>query len=442
MTRFLFPLLAIISIQALASPLNWSGGNTLAHFTSDPYQRREPVLTFDEQQVLITVREMLNGGDLKPAAAELKLQIARKPSAVLLFALAQVQQHQGQPDDAIESLRLALELIPEFIRAHESLGLLYTQKGSFQEARPHLRMAAAYGTQPRVFALLGYGYLQQGQPSAAKAAFSQAILLSDEDPQWIRGLLHAALAEGDTSLAASLTEQLLKMSPEDAQLHLIRASLAQQKEQWTKAIASLETAYLFEPDDDKRWQLAQLYLSQGLFHSAQPLLATVLKRPLAGKQQEVVDAVAYLVNQEQSTLAQPLLEALVAHAELTDSQKSRCLTLSASLEGGGIATVLQKRTLLNEALMLNPVNGEALLALAELEEQGAPARAESLYQRAAALSKYRLEALQRHAQLLLNQNAYPRAQRLLQAAVKTAPNDDRVRNNLALVTRVVQSQQQ
>ncbi|ACJ31565.1 TPR repeat protein [Shewanella piezotolerans WP3] len=425
-----------------AEDFHWDGGELQFDFSSIAYQQREPKITQEEYLLLNDVVGLVKQQRQDDAIAELNLQLVRSPSAALWFSLAQLQQQQEQMAAALASFRHAIVLLPHFTRAHESLGLLLTQQGDYDGARSHLRQAASQGAPAQIYAMLGYGYLQTQQPQAAKAAYSHALMLAGDNRQWQRGLLHAAMAAGDSALANSLTEQLLAASPEDAQLHRLRASLAQQQQLWEQAIASLEIAQQLQPDDAVQWQLTQLYFDQGYYTLAQPHLQQLLESGIDGRQQRLLEVADYLIGQQQPQQAEALLISLLSNASLSASQRSHGLTSQALLLTDNNSQRSQSKQvgLLNKALRLDPLNGPALIALAKRYETNELVQAETLYRRAAALSSVRLEALQRHAQLLLEQQAYHRAQQLLRQAVKQAPNDLQLRDNLALVTRMVQSQ--
>ncbi len=433
-----------LAASAQATDLQWNGGDLQYHFSSNPYHEREPKITAPEAQVLNTVVKLVKEHKGADAIAEIKQQLNRQPSAALWFALAQLQQQQKNDAQAILSLRKAVELLPHFTRAHEALGRLLTQTGEYTSARRHLRQAASQGSKAEIFAMLGYGYLQTNQPQAAQSAYSHALMLAGENPQWQRGLLYAALAASDHGLARSMTDQLLTKAPNDAQLYRLRASLAQRQQRWAEVISSLEIAHQLAPDSETRWQLAQIYLAQGYYALAQPHLRQLLSKTINERQTHFIEMADYLMARQQLKQAEEILDTLLNNAILTDNERSHVLTSKAKLLAiHGAKSSLQGQTKhLHQALTLNPANGPALLALAELYENNHQAhQAEALYQRAAVLPPVRLEALQRHAQLLLRQEAYQRAELLMQQAVKYAPENTQLQNNLALVSRMVNSHQ-
>ena len=445
MKNILFVVLYLsltLSHSVIAQDFHWDGGDIQLDFSSKAYQLREPKITREEYQLLNNIVELVKQQREADAAAELNLQLTRSPSAALWFSLAQLQQQQQQFTAAKQSLAEAIALLPHFTRAHESLGLLLTQQADYDGARPHLRQAASQGAPAQIYAMLAYGYLQTEQPQAAKAAYSHALMLAGDNPQWQLGLLHAAMASGDNALASSLTKQLLVASPGDAQLYQLRASLAQRQQRWSEAIASLEIAQQLAPSSTLQWQLAQLYFDRGYYGLAQPYLQLFLANGIEGRELRMLEVADYLIGQRQIAQADTLLKGLLSNKSLSASQRSHGLTSQAhllSIQDAG-SSRSQQTALLHKALTLDPLNGKALLALAQHYEHNESMQAEALYRRAAALSSVRLEALQLYAQLLLDQQAYVRAEQLLRQAVKQSPNDVQLRENLALVSRMVQSQ--
>ncbi len=441
-----FLLILCLAFNAQATPLKWDGGNLQFDFSSNPYHQREPKISREESQTLNSIVKLIKQKRDADAMAELKVQMNRKPSAALWFALAQLQKQQKQVQDknqqAIESLQQAIALLPDFTRAHEALGMLLTQAGEFVKAHPHLSKAAAHGSRAEIYAMLGYGYLQTEQPQSAQAAYSHALMLAGDNRQWQQGLLYSALAAGDDTLARSITDQLLVSTPDDVQLLKLRARLAQQQQNWFEVIASLEIVQQLTPSDDTRWQLAQIYLQQGYFALAQPHIRQLLSRNFDERHNRLLDMVDYLIARYQIKQSREILDTLLEKNSLTDLQRSHTLTSKAKLTRitESKSSFSRQITLLNKALHLNPFNGQALIALAELYEGSKADQAETLYQRASALPGVRLEALQRHAQLLLSQEAYQRAELLLQQAIKYAPENKQLRDNLTIVSRMVKSQ--
>ncbi|UYM14474.1 tetratricopeptide repeat protein [Endozoicomonas euniceicola] len=443
MKKLIFILLCFCaSIACATTDFDWDGGDLHFQFSTSPYQQREPRITSEEYETLNKVVELVKNQRESDAMTELRIQLARKPSAAMWFSLAQLQQQQQQHKAAVESLRHSIDLLPQFTRAHESLGLLLTQQGNYKAARPHLRQAARQGAPAQIYAMLGYGYLQTSQPQAATAAYSHALMLAGDNPQWKRGLLHAAMAAGDDSLARSMTDQLLADAPDNARLYILRAGLAQRQNHWPEAIASLEIAQQLMPGNELSWQLAQVYLSQGYYQMAQPHLLQFIHNGIEGHQQQLLEMADYLISQQQYTLADNTLKTLMLSSSLNASERSHGFVSQAMLlaEKNPGKSASQQIDLLQKSLKLNPLNGRALIAMAGLYEDSNPLQAEALYRRAESVSSVQLEALQRHAQLLLTQEAYRRAEQLLQQAVKQSPNDRQLRDNLVLVSRIVQSQ--
>lgn len=440
MKQFIWALWLISSV-ATASPLEWDGGQVQWQFSSAPLAQREPSITVDEHKVLDQAITLIKQTRFDDAAAALTLQLSRHPSAALWFALGQLYYQQQQTDAAINAFEQALILLPDFTRAHESLGVVLTLAERFTEARPHLQKAAAHGANAQTFALLGYGYLQTDHPYAASTAYSQAMLLGGDKPDWMRGLLHAHMALADYPRATALVEQLIGLSPDDPHLYQLRASLAQKQHNITQAISSLEVAYRLNHNQAIQWQLAQLYLNQGLYRLAQPHLLELMAHNTTIDVTQWLSVADYLVDQQQHTLADKVLDQLLARKQLAPADRSHALTSQAILALKHDRPSSHKpRQYLLEALELDPLNGRALLEIAALYEKGDVEKAQQYYRRAQAIPHVQQEALQYHAQLLLTQGAYQHALQLLHLALKNAPQDKRLQRNVEIVERMVHVQ--
>lgn len=89
-------------------------------------------------------RDCANQGRLDEAAARCREAIAAdklNPAGHYLFAA--IQQEQGYNDDAMQSLKRALYLDPDFVLAHFALGNLCRSQGRHREAQRHFEHAQA-----------------------------------------------------------------------------------------------------------------------------------------------------------------------------------------------------------------------------------------------------------------------------------------------------------
>jgi tetratricopeptide (TPR) repeat protein len=89
-------------------------------------------------------------------------------------------------------------------------------------------------------------------------------------------------------------------------------------------------------------------------------------------------------------------------------------------EGGGDDVV----TILEEVVEVDPLDGEALILLAQHYGRNVPEKAVFYYERAAGIEKYEAEAKLYHGQLLVGQAKYIDALPLLRRAYELKPRSD------------------
>jgi tetratricopeptide (TPR) repeat protein len=316
---------------------------------------------------------------------------------------------------------------------------LYITEERYDEAREHLSRAAELGLNTAsLYGSLGFLNQTTDNPWGAVNAFQQAMMLDGENEQWQRGLLNALNQSRNYPSALALVEQLLRKHPNDADLWVYRAFMAQSTDDDATALASLETAIRLGHDSVSNLQVcATLHMQIGSVGRATELLGLGF---VDGMDYMFVDqALAWLTRQSEWDFAAQLADdARPRLDELNDNQRSRFLTRDASIDlhNGQTDEALQQ---LEESLELDPSNADALMALAELyKDNGNLGQAELLFQRASAFDATREGAWMSMAQLAIDQNQYERALDLLRQTVELNPRRTDLRRNIEILENLVQ----
>ena len=224
-------------------------------------------------------------------------------SAALLYLLGYTYASLEQTLAAETALRSALQYLPDYVRAHESLGLLYLDEERYDDARLHLSRAAELGLNTAsLYGSLGYLNSMTDNPWGAVNAYQQASMLDSENEQWQLGLLQALNQSRNYPSAMALVEQLLKKHPSATDLWVFRAYLAQQ----TDALASLETAIRLGDDTISNLQVcATLHMQIGSVERATELLKLGF---VAGLDYIYIDqALAWMIRQDEWAAAEQLV---------------------------------------------------------------------------------------------------------------------------------------
>ncbi|RWX56204.1 tetratricopeptide repeat protein [Photobacterium chitinilyticum] len=431
-------IITIISPESYAS-VTVSKPSITVDFSRQPLLKREATFSDSEARLLAKVQPLLEKQQYAKTLKQLKTSQPKESSAAYDFLLGQLAFSLKQPGTAETYFLSALKKQPDFVRAHDNLGILYLQNNQYQKAKRHLTQSISLGgANGRLYGYLGYIHLQSENYQGATAAYQQAALLEPEDTSWQQGLLQSYVASGAHSQAKSMLQPMLEKTPNDAQLWLLRANIALSEDSVVESISSLEVAYRLGKRKATAWQLADLYLQQKQFSLASHYY---LSQPseIAKNYQRLDRAIQYLLNIDELDTAKKLIAAASKqHPKLSTNASGKLYTRvgQLALRQGQLTTAT---TNLNKALKRSPVNGEALLALATVKtEQGNNNDAELLLIRAAGINQSRLQALQQYAQLSLDQNRYGKALSLLEQAKQLAPENQRqLDQHIKVVERLV-----
>lgn len=409
-------------------------------FSYMPLLKKEPTLDKHSFDALSQTASLLKAGNVSGAIAELKIAIAQKNNPALWYSLAQIQQQNKDYQSAQASLRQALVLQPGFARAQQALGALLVRDGEHDEARVYLTQSLSSAPSAYVYSLIGYGYLQQKNYLAAQMAYQNAIVLDAKHVQYQRGLLQSALASNDTSLAQAVLDNLLAADPDDSKLWQLKANLALKQQRLSAATSALEVAEKLKSKIENRRLLAQIYLKQQQFKLAQPYLMSLLDNASYTDMQLISNAVVFMTNSAPEVQVELLMSAMWKVKNLQPTVKSQLYFTQAQFALQK-QNVTQAKKALGQSIELDSQNGDALLLLARLLEKSAPMKSELLYRRAGDIDTYRIRAKVAHAQLLIVQKGYTRAYDLLREVQNLEPNERKHSENLALVARLIATNQ-
>lgn len=359
-------------------------------------------------------------------------------SATVLYLIGGIYLELEQMVPAEAALKAALIPLPDYLRVHEMLGMLYVREERYEDARVHLARAAELGLNTAsLYATLGYLNMETGNYWGAESAYQQALTLEHDDRNAQSGLLSALDRTNQHAAALSLVEQMLQETPDDPDLWLWRAHMSLNTGDRAAALTSVETALRLGNDSAANKQVgATLHMERGSIGRAVELLKSAAAQDL--DPQFIDQALAWLGYENEWDFFRELLAALeTRRPSLTVPERSRLLTRRASLElhdGNRQAA----KTSLQEALELDASNGEALISLADAYRDDRDyTRAELAYQRASAFELYRDNALVSLAQLAIDQENFERALALLRDVVSRNPGRTDLQRNVDALENLV-----
>jgi tetratricopeptide (TPR) repeat protein len=155
---------------------------SIAYINTRAYDKAAPLLRDDPQRASDPALQtayglaLLKSGRSADAEKILAAQVAaRGETADLLVLLGQSQAEQKKPDQAIASLRRALELDPKAADADATLGGIYLRRGQAGDAARHLEAAARLApADASLQEQLGQAYQKLGQADLASRHFEAA----------------------------------------------------------------------------------------------------------------------------------------------------------------------------------------------------------------------------------------------------------------------------
>lgn len=358
-------------------------------------------------------------------------------SATMLYLIGHTYFSLEQYLPAETAFLNALGPLPDYLRVHESLGLLYLATERWEEAREHLSRAAELGLHSaNLYAALGYLNQQTSNYWSAADAFGHALVMRTNEG-WQRGLLHALVQTRQYPAAAGLVEEMLQSTPDDPVLWLYRSQTQMGSGQRALALTSLETAIRLGDDSVANRQVAAtLHMELGSTARAVELLRSAWSE---GMDYQFLDqALSWLVQQNEWEYLRELLNAAGGNrSQLTDRQQSRLLAREADLylHDGDRPRAMAT---LRDATELDPTNAEGLLRLGRLYlEDRDFGRAELLLQRAGSFELYRESALIALAQVAIDQENYTRALELLRDVFSRNPGRGDLARNIESLENLV-----
>ena len=405
-----------------------------------PLEAREANLDPSENELASVLRPLLEGEDYRAAADILEAEAAqgRSFSAALNYILGQVYMSLEEFDNAESTFLAALQAMPDFARVHQLLGLINMQGRDYAGAREHLSRAIALGlADAQTYGQLAFANQEAHSPWSAINGYQQALLLDPGNRQWRQGLLYALIGARNFAAAQALVDEMLAAEPDNRALWLQSSNIALSDERPLEALTRLEIALkMGESDPDNQVVAAQLHLQHGSKARAVELLLDSIEdnSPYFDVFEE---SVAWLIYRQQWELSEKLVgSGMDGWNDLSMARRSRLYA-----HRGAIALARERNEdaadFLMRAIENDPVNGGALMSLAELEAQrGRAIQAGLYYTRAAALEGFEERGLLGHAQLAIDHRDYEQALTLLREAYRLNPARDDLYRNIQALERI------
>ena len=430
MKRFLLVLFLFSSHGLLASPAQESGSD-------------QPTVTREEADHLAAASGIA-ATNLVAAIARLEPHRGPGASAALDFAVGNFHYQSGAFAPAIDAYQAALAKKPAFRSARMNLARLLLMRDDAEGALAELQQLAAGGqSDADLYLLMGHALLLTDAPVSAETAYRQSLLLRPRHFDTQMGLARALLPQRRPQECLALAGELLAHRPAQRELWALRADALLQLDQLREAAVCLETARrLGAVDAAMLATLGDLHIEaeqpeQALSAYQESFAAT---NATPARLLRAIEGFLLIQNAEGARTLAARLDGMAGPdgAKLDrdlQTQRLRMMGDLARLQGDATAARRHYEAL----LALDPLDGRALLRVAELHRAGDRLEDAALFcERAARMPGVQADALLLHAQIEVQRGAYPRAVSLIEAARVLAPGP-RVDRYLEQVRRLAET---
>ena len=404
-----------------------------------PLFAREAKITPEEYPLAEKVKPLLESGKYSDALNVLnKYEKPKSPALRVLEGQLCLRLRYWKRAEL--QLNKALQDAPDIVKAHTALATVYQQLEQPLAARKSISTAISLGaSDANNFALLAFLNASAGDPFAAVGAYQQALMLDPQNSDIRKGLLFALVGSDNLIAAKGLLKSMLKENPNDSSLWMQRANLAFKMGDESKALSSIETAIrLGENGKAARHMAQQLHLKNQSYARAEVLTLELLNiQQMALTELDAL--VPWLLTRQKWDMVERLLDATSDSRSQAGSFLRSRFKLHEHKLYLGRGKMAEALSSLEEAIEIDPSNGEALLTLAKNAlDQGRRVEAELLYLRAEEVESVSFKAKLGRAQVYIYQEDYREALGLIEELLAQHPDRSDLQENAKIIRNLLQ----
>jgi tetratricopeptide (TPR) repeat protein len=181
------------------------------------------------------------------------------------YLLGACCQSLGKLDEAVSSMRQALQLGPQHVEAHNHLGVLLAQQGEREEAMECFRQAIQLRPSfAEAHRNLGLAQKDLGRVDEATASYRQALTLQPRYPEALHDLGQVQMLQNRLDDAVASFHQALQLKPDLTRAQHSLRQVLQQQGKPDEALAVYRQALAQQPDAfETRLELGRALLEQG-----------------------------------------------------------------------------------------------------------------------------------------------------------------------------------
>ena len=389
----------------------------------------EPRVTVVEKGVMEKVMKLMgaSGGNAK-AVELLEKSTNAAASAVFDFTLANIHFQEDRLTNAAACYSSAIAKFPSFQRAYKNLGLIGIRLNDFDAAIGPLTKCIELGENDGLtYGLLAYAYSMTEQYVSSESAYRLAVMLQPKTLDWKMGLCRTLFKQQKYGEAIAMCDELLRREPGKADYLLLQANAYLGLKQPMKAAEIYELLDIAGKTPTATLQtLKDIYVNEGDVDQAADAYARAMAReenPDIARQLRNADV---LVSRSAYSAASGLIRKIAerAGANMNDEQKKRMLKLEARLAVARNEAVEAQAKILEDIVVLDPLDGDALIMLGLFYAPTNVEKAIFYYERAEGIEKVEADARLRHAQILAKNGKYQEALPLIKRSLELKPRED------------------
>jgi tetratricopeptide (TPR) repeat protein len=434
-------LTALCASWAAASTAEWTEGEDLRIWRQPEFQRRfmgtygihsevEPTIPETEREDLEKVMELMgqpNGPRLtRSYIASLDLKAV---SAVFDFTLANLYFQEEKLEASAHWYERAIGKHPSYRRAFKNLGMVYVRLGEYQKAADALTRAIALGDHEGTsYGLLGYSHAMREELTSAEGAYRQAVMLQPDVLDWRLGLAKTLFRQQRYEEAAVLCGELMEAYPDQPDYWLLQANAYLGMKEPLRAAVNYEYLHLAGKATAQSMNtLGDIYVNEGVMDMAADAYLAALRLDQDQRPDLFLRDAEILLARAAYDDAERLLKAVEEKygADLAAEHRKRKLKMEARLAAIRGTSGEEHVALLKQIAELDPLDGEALILLAQhYVDADDFERAVFYFERAQGIEETEAVACLRHAQALVREGRFDDALPLLKRSQQIEPRED------------------
>jgi len=391
----------------------------------------EPSITQAEKELFEVLIPLVQQDQIPQAVTALRDYMNKNAeySAALDFTLGNLYFQENQLKEGAAAYQAAVKKFPTFSRAYENLGRIAVMSGDYETARQYLVQALELGgPKSDLYGLLGYSYLNLEKPSSALVAYDSASLLDPASKDWQLGRAQALVQSQRYDEAIPLLKELVNEDVTARNLVLSISNAYLDKGEYLMSALYLELLNRSgNANNSSLLLLGDIYMNENLPALALPVYKQAMasasdRLPLTSAMRVARIYVERGLNDSaQSVVAD--VERIYA-GDLSESNRIELLNLKSRMSLAQGKTD-EAREYLQEIIDVEPMNGDALVTLANLYWQlNDYASAQHYFTRARDVASVKFKALLDNGRMLVEQSEYREAAKLLASAYDLNPSDN------------------